>query len=158
MDESHLLTCSPGLASFHSARKNYLGRLLDLGRFSLSLQPIVQAVSVISSTLLVELIGTRTNMVLQFTATVRLLEVCFDRHRGDYLGRLHFNFLLQMIVSLLSTKPGHAMCQASMGAKLHRTNIKDTIGLTFRLAVVKGIGPRMSKVSDITTLQVPLYA
>jgi hypothetical protein len=26
-----LLTCSPGPASFHSARKNYLGRLLDLG-------------------------------------------------------------------------------------------------------------------------------
>ena len=26
-----LLTCGPGPASFHSARKNYLGRLLDLG-------------------------------------------------------------------------------------------------------------------------------
>jgi hypothetical protein len=26
-----LLTCSLGLTSFHSARENYLGRLLDLG-------------------------------------------------------------------------------------------------------------------------------
>src|SRR5450631_4584731 len=56
------------------------------------LQPIVQAVSIISSTLLVELLGTRTNLVLQFTATLRLLEVCFDRHRGDYLGGFHFRF------------------------------------------------------------------
>ena len=74
--------------------QEHLGRLLDLGKFSLSLKPIVQVVSIISSTLLVELISTRTNLVLQFTATVRLLEVCLDRHRGDYLGRYHFDFLL----------------------------------------------------------------
>jgi hypothetical protein len=48
------------------------------------------------------------------------------------------------------------MCQASIGAKLHGTNIKDTIGLTFRLAIVKGIGPRMSKVSDSPALQISL--
>ena len=57
---SALLTRSPGAASLHCARKNYLGRLLDLGQFSLSLQPIVQVMSLISSTLLVELKGTRT--------------------------------------------------------------------------------------------------
>ena len=61
--------CNPGPASFHSARKNYLGRLLALGQFSLSLQPVVQVVSIISSTLLVELIGARTNLVLQFTGS-----------------------------------------------------------------------------------------
>jgi hypothetical protein len=49
------------------------------------------------------------------------------------------------------------VCQALTGAKLHRTNIKDNTDLTCRPARVKGIGPRMSKVSDITTLQVPFY-
>jgi hypothetical protein len=53
---------------------------------------------------------------------------------------------------------GHGVCQALTGAKLHKTNIKDTTGFTCSPARVKGIGPRMSKVSDITTLQVPLYA
>jgi hypothetical protein len=43
-----------------------------------------------------------------------------------------------------------------MGAKLHRTNANYTIGLTFRLAVVKGIGPRTSKVSDSAALQISL--
>jgi hypothetical protein len=38
--------------------------------------------------------------------------------------------------------------QALTGDKLHKTNIKDTTGLTRRPARVKGIGPRMSKVSD----------
>jgi hypothetical protein len=67
---------SPGPASFHSARKNYLGRLPDLGQFSLGLQPVVQVVSIVSSTLLVELIGARPNLVLQFTGSVRDWEVC----------------------------------------------------------------------------------
>ena len=40
------------------------------------------------------------------------------------------------------------------GDKLHKTNIKDTTGLTCKPARVKGIGPRMSEVSDVTTLQV----
>jgi hypothetical protein len=43
---------------------------------------------------------------------------------------------------------GHAVYQALTGDKLHKTNIKDTTGLTRRPARVKGIGPRMSKVSD----------
>jgi hypothetical protein len=38
------------------------------------------------------------------------------------------------------------------GAKWHRTKIKDTTGPTCTLADVKGIGLRMSKVSDVTTV------
>ena len=48
--------------------------------------------SIVSSTLLVELKGTRTNLILQFSATVRLWEVCFDRHRGDYPGKISYRF------------------------------------------------------------------
>jgi hypothetical protein len=46
------------------------------------------------------------------------------------------------------------VCQALTGDKLHKTNIKDNTGLTCKPARVKGIGPRMSKVSDVTTLQI----
>ena|SRR5450631_2881998 len=51
---------------------------------------------------------------------------------------------------------GHGVCQALKGDKLHKTNIKATTGLTCKPARVKGIGPRMSEVSDVTTLEVPL--
>ena len=51
---------------------------------------------------------------------------------------------------------GHGVCQALTGDKLHKTNIKDTTGLTWKPARVKGIGPRVSKVSDVTTVQVSL--
>ena len=46
------------------------------------------------------------------------------------------------------------MCQALKGDKLHKTNIKDTTGLTCRPARVKGIGLRMSKVSDVATVHI----
>ena len=50
------------------------------------------------------------------------------------------------------------MYQALTGDKLHKTNIKDNTGLTGKPARVKGIGPRMSKVSDVTTLQIRFRA
>jgi hypothetical protein len=53
---------------------------------------------------------------------------------------------------------GQTMCQALTGTKLHKTNIKNNTGLTCTLARVKGIGPRMSKVSDVTTLQIRFRA
>jgi len=43
------------------------------------------------------------------------------------------------------------------GDKLHKTNVKDNTDFTCRPARVKEIGPRMSEVSDITTLQVLLF-
>jgi len=48
---------------------------------------------------------------------------------------------------------GHSVCQALTRDKLHKTHIKETTGLICTPAAVKGIGPRMSKVSDVTTLQ-----
>jgi hypothetical protein len=51
---------------------------------------------------------------------------------------------------------GHGMCQASKSDKLHKTNMKNTTGLVCSLARVKGIGPRVSEVSDVTTIQVSL--
>ena len=50
----------------------------------------------------------------------------------------------------------HGVCQALQDDKLHKTNIKDITGLTCTLASVKGIGPRMSKVSDAPTVQASL--
>ena len=53
---------------------------------------------------------------------------------------------------------GHGVCQTLAGDKLHKTNVKDNTDLTCRPARVKEIGPRMSEVSDITTIQVLVYA
>jgi hypothetical protein len=46
--------------------------------------------------------------------------------------------------------------QALTGDKLHKTETKDTTGFPRNPARVKRIGPRLSKVSDSTTLQVSL--
>ncbi len=48
---------------------------------------------------------------------------------------------------------GHGGCQALAGGKLHKTQITDNTGLTCKPARVKGIGPRMSKASDVAMLQ-----
>jgi len=42
----------------------------------------------------------------------------------------------------------HGMCQALTRDKLHKTRIKETTGLICTPAAVKGIGLRMSEVSD----------
>jgi hypothetical protein len=51
----------------------------------------------------------------------------------------------------------HGTCQALNGAKLHITSINDKTGFTFSHPRVKGIGPRMSEVSDVTEAQVFFY-
>jgi hypothetical protein len=43
------------------------------------------------------------------------------------------------------------------GGKLHKTQIKENTGLTCKPARVKGIGPGMSEVSDVTALQISFY-
>jgi hypothetical protein len=47
--------------------------------------------------------------------------------------------------------------QALTGAKLHKIRIKDTHRSHLKGARVKGIGPGMSEVSDVMTVQVALY-
>ncbi len=49
------------------------------------------------------------------------------------------------------------MCQALTVDKLHKTNIRATPRVTNRPVRVKGIGPRMSEVSDVMTVQVLIY-
>jgi len=52
---------------------------------------------------------------------------------------------------------GHGVCQALTGAKLHKTKDQVHSPVPPKRASVKGIGPGMSEVSDVMTVQVALY-
>ena len=53
--------------------------------------------------------------------------------------------------------PGHGVCQALTGAQVTQNTHQEQLLVPPVRARVKGIGPEMSEVSDVTTVQVVFY-
>lgn len=52
---------------------------------------------------------------------------------------------------------GHGVCQALTGSKLHKTKDQGHLPVSPKRARVKRIGPGMSEVSDVMTVQAAFY-